>query len=158
MNSKKRVLFVCIHNSARSQMAEAFLNANGGDLIEAESAGFETKAINPLAISVMDEIDIDIKDNSVDSVFDFFKRGKRYNYVITVCDEASAQKCPIFPGVLYRINWNIPDPSALEGHPEDVLAEARTIRDTIKAEVLKFIELVNTGNVKENLPENWKLS
>ena len=136
---KKKVLFVCIHNSARSQMAEAYLNSIAGDIFDAESAGLTPGVLNPLAVAVMKEEGLDISSNSTDSVFDFFKEGRRYNYVITVCDEAQAQKCPIFPNTLQTINWSFPDPAALKGSYEVNLSQTRVIRDTIKAKIKDFI-------------------
>lgn len=91
---KRKVLFVCIHNSARSQMAEAFLNGLGGELFEAQSAGFEPGKMNPLVVEAMAEIGYDLSKNETNSVFEFFKDGKRFNYVVTVCDEGAAQRCP----------------------------------------------------------------
>src|SRR3990167_1894983 len=95
---KKRVLFICVHNSARSQMAEAFLNQMAGDRFEVESAGLEPGKLNPLAIEVMKEAGIDISQNKTKSVFDFYGAGKKYDYVITVCDESQSGQCPVFPG------------------------------------------------------------
>jgi arsenate reductase len=137
---KARVLFVCEHNSARSQMAEAFLNSMAGETYEAHSAGLEPGELNPLAVEVMKEAGIDISDNKTKSVFDFYKRGEFFSYVITVCDPASAQRCPIFPGSVSRINWRFEDPSAVEGDEEEKLAKTRRIRDAIKAKVEAFIE------------------
>ena len=94
--SKTRGLFVCIHNSARSQMAEAFLNNLAGDRFEAESAGLEPGILNPFVVKAMREADIDISGHKTKDVFEFFKQGKRFDYVITVCDEGSAGKCPFF--------------------------------------------------------------
>src|ERR1700740_2897250 len=100
---KHKVLFVCIHNSARSQMAEAFLSKYGSEFFEAESAGLEPGELNPNVIEVMKETGIDISKKETKSVFDLFSKGKMYNVVITVCDEASAERCPIFPGFVKRI-------------------------------------------------------
>jgi arsenate reductase (thioredoxin) len=99
---KKKVLFICVHNSARSQMAAAWLNDICGDYFEAESAGLEPGELNPLAVQVMDEVGIDISNNKTPAVFDVFKSGRFFPYVITVCDESEAAGCPIFPGVTYR--------------------------------------------------------
>lgn len=142
MNSTK-VLFVCVHNSARSQMAEAFLNAFGKGKIIAESAGLEKGTLNSLAVEAMKEIGYDISKNQVDSVFDFYKAGKLYSYVITVCDESSGQKCPIFPGARDMIHWSFDDPSALQGSYEEKLARTRQIRDQIKQRVTEFIESID---------------
>ena len=139
---KIRVLFLCVHNSARSQMAEAYLNTLGGDLFYAESAGFEPGKLNPLAVQVMKEDGIDISNNSVDDVKDFFREKRFYGYIITVCDESKGQKCPIFPGVPNRIHWNIEDPSTLEGTYEEKLQKTRQIRDIIKEKVKEFINEV----------------
>ncbi|HTQ28794.1 MAG TPA: arsenate reductase ArsC [Puia sp.] len=135
-----KVLFVCIHNSARSQMAEAFLNQYGKEEFEAESAGLEAGRLNPNVVKVMAEVGIDISKNQTKSVFDFFKQGRRYNAVVTVCDEASAEQCPIFPGRVKRVAWSFPDPSALSGTQEEVLAETRKVRDMIREKVLAFIK------------------
>ena len=136
---KIKVLFVCIHNSARSQMAEAFLNQLAGDRFEAQSAGLEPGVLNPLAVEVMREAGIDISTRQTKSVWDLFKLGAIFNYVITVCDEASAESCPIFPGITKRLHWSFADPSTLFGSHEEKLAAARLIRDEIRQSVVKFI-------------------
>jgi arsenate reductase len=130
---KKKVLFVCIHNSARSQMAEAFLNQICGDEFEAHSAGLEPGKLNPIVVEAMKEIGMDISGNQTKAVFDFIKSGAMFSYVITVCDETSAERCPIFAGVTKRLHWSFPDPSAIQGTPEEKLAGTRIIRDRIKA-------------------------
>ena len=132
---KKRVLFVCIHNSARSQMAEAFLNQICGEEFEAHSAGLEPGKLNPIVVEAMREIGMDISGNPAKAVFDMFKSGKIFAYVITVCDEASAERCPIFPGVTKRLHWSFPDPSSMQGTHEEKLAKTREVRDTIKAKI-----------------------
>src|ERR1041385_2748741 len=132
---KKKVLFICVHNSARSQMAAAWLNDICGDDFEAESAGLEPGELNPLAVQVMDEVGIDISNNETQAVFDVFKRGEIFAYVITVCDETSAEKCPIFPGVTTRLHWSFPDPSALAGTQQERLQGTRKIRDDIRARI-----------------------
>jgi len=132
---KKKVLFVCIHNSARSQMAEAFLNQMCGEEFEAHSAGLEPGTLNPIVVEAMREIGIDISQNKTKAVFDFVKSGESFAYVITVCDEASAERCPIFPGVTTRLHWGFPDPSAAAGTREEKLAQTRVIRDAIQKQV-----------------------
>jgi arsenate reductase len=132
---KKKVLFICVHNSARSQMAAAWLNDICGDDFEAESAGLEPGELNPLAVQVMDEVGIDISNNETQAVFDVFKRGEIFAYVITVCDETSAEKCPIFPGVTTHVHWSFPDPSALAGTQQERLQGTRKIRDDIRARI-----------------------
>src|SRR3954451_7341519 len=96
---KKNVLFICIHNSARSQMAEAFLNHVCGAQFEAHSAGLEPGKLNPVVVEAMEEIGIDISGNATKAVFDTVKSGQTFAYVVTVCDETSAERCPIFPGI-----------------------------------------------------------
>jgi arsenate reductase len=132
---KKRVLFVCIHNSARSQMAEAFLNQICGDEFEAHSAGIEPGTLNPMVVEAMLEIGVDISANSTKAVFDMVKSGKIFNYVVTVCDETSAERCPIFPGVTTRLHWSFPDPSGFPGSREEKLAKTREVRDAIKRKI-----------------------
>eukprot|EP01155_Anaeramoeba_flamelloides_P002422 Anaeramoba_flamelloidesa1058237_73.p2 GENE.a1058237_73~~a1058237_73.p2 ORF type:complete len:156 (+),score=20.13 a1058237_73:841-1308(+) len=153
----KKVLFVCIHNSARSQMAEELLKKYGNGQFEVQSAGFEPGELNPLAIEVLKEEGIDIEDKSTNSVFDFFKQGKIFNYVITVCDEGNAQKCPIFPGLNYRIHWSFEDPKSFIGTYEEKLEKTKVVKEHIKAEVLKFIDLVKNEELKDNFPTNWKI-
>ena len=138
---KKKVLFVCIHNSARSQMAEAFLNNMAGDRFEAESAGIEPGALNPLAVEAMKEAGIDISQNKTKGVFEFVKEGKLFNYVITVCDEASAERCPVFPGYAKRLHWSFHDPSTFEGTYEERLEKTRKVRDEIKNRIIEWLKL-----------------
>ena len=132
---KKKVLYICIHNSARSQMAEAFLNQICGEQFEAYSAGLEPGNLNPIVVEAMQEIAIDISGNQTKAVFDMYNSGKSFAYVITVCDETSAERCPIFPGVTTRLHWSFPDLSALQGSHDEKLARTREIRDAIKAKV-----------------------
>ncbi len=132
---KKKVLFICVHNSARSQMAAAWLNEICGDYFEAESAGLEPGELNPLAVQVMDEVGIDISNNKTQAVFDVFKSGQFFPYVITVCDESEAAGCSIFPGVTNRLHWSFPDPSALVGTQEERLEGTRKIRDDIRRRI-----------------------
>ncbi len=132
---KKRVLFVCIHNSARSQMAEAFLARICGDEFEAHSAGLEPGKLNPVVVQAMNEVGIDISRNQTKAVFEVIKSGLMFAYVITVCDEASAERCPIFPGVTKRLHWGFPDPSSFQGTPEEKLQRTREVRDTIEAKI-----------------------
>jgi arsenate reductase len=134
-----KVLFVCVHNSARSQMAEAFLNHFDGDCLIAESAGLEPGRLNPRVVKVMQEVGIDISGKGTQEVFDLFKKGRLFQAVITVCDEASAEGCPIFPGVVRRMGWSFPDPSTFTGTEEEVLVQIRSVRDQIKETVLAFI-------------------
>jgi len=135
---RARVLFLCVHNSARSQMAEAFANATFSDRLVAESAGLEAGTLNPLAVETMRERGIDISQKQTRRVFDLFTAGRIFDYVVTVCDESNAERCPIFPGVTERLHWSFPDPSALVGSHEEKLAQARKIRDAIEARVKEW--------------------
>ena len=137
---KHKVLFVCIHNSARSQMAEAFLNELGAENFEAESAGIEPGTLNPNVIAVMQEAGIDISKNPTKSVFDILKAGKQYDAVVTVCDAASAERCPIFPGKTKRIAWSFTDPSKFSGSKEEILEQTRKVRDEIKEKINGFMK------------------
>jgi arsenate reductase len=140
---KKRVLFVCVHNSARSQIAEAFLNALAGDRFKAMSAGLEPGTLNPLVVEVMKEIDIDISRNVTKSAFDLFKKGELFSYVITVCDAANAEQCPIFPGLLTaQIHWSFADPSSFNGTYEEKLEQTRRVRDAIKVKIEEWLKEV----------------
>src|SRR5689334_15337752 len=120
--NKIRVLFLCVHNSARSQMAEAFLKKYGGDKFEVESAGLEPGILNPLAVDVMKETGIDISGNPTKDVFAMNKEGRMFNYVITVCDAGNSERCPVFPGVSKKIGWEFSDPSSFKGTMEEKLS------------------------------------
>jgi arsenate reductase len=138
MDSKIRVLFICQHNSGRSQMAEALLEKLGGETFEVESAGFEpAKEVNPLVIEVMNEEGADLSNKKPQSVIDLFKVGRLFDHVITVC-EGNEEKCPIFPGIVRRWNWPFPDPSVVTGSETEKLEEVRKIRDGIKEKLLSF--------------------
>lgn len=138
MKDKNKVLFVCVHNSARSQMAEAFMNELAGDWFEAESAGISPGRLNPVVAEVMNEEGIDISGKKTNDVFDFYKEGRLYKYVITVCEKEAAESCPIFPGITKRISWTFPDPSSFEGSHEEKLEFTRKVRDEIKSAIMKF--------------------
>ncbi|RJX35069.1 MAG: arsenate reductase ArsC [Desulfarculus sp.] len=136
----KRVLFVCTHNSARSQIAEAYLKQMGGDRFEVESAGLEPGPLNPLAVEVLREEGIDISQQKAKSVFELFKSGRIYQYVITVCESSRESECPLFPGITKRLHMPFPDPAALTGSHQEKLAAAREIRDQIKQAVARLVE------------------
>jgi arsenate reductase len=125
---KQRVLFLCTHNSARSQMAEGLLRNLAGDRFEAYSAGTEATQVRPLAIRVMAELGIDIADQE-SKTFDRYL-GDSFDAVITVCDQA-AEACPVFPGAKRRLHWSFPDPSKATGTEEEQLAVYRAVRDDI---------------------------
>ena len=134
------VLFVCTHNSARSQIAEAYLRQLAGDRFKVESAGLEPTELNPLVVEVMAEEGIDISHKTPQGVFDLFKEGRLYTYVITVCESSREQECPIFPGITQRLHIPFDDPAALEGSHQERLEGARRIRDQIKETVAELID------------------
>ncbi|MBF0331598.1 MAG: arsenate reductase ArsC [Candidatus Omnitrophica bacterium] len=138
--SKQKVLFVCIHNSARSQMAEELLRKLAGDRFEVESAGIEPGKLNPVVVEVLKEIGIDIAGKKTQALMDLLKQGKLYSYVITVCDETSAERCPIFPGVAQRLHWGFTDPSKFEGTWEDKLAQTRVVRGQIEQKIKDWLK------------------
>ena len=136
--AKQNVLFICVHNSARSQMAEAFLNELCGDRFVAESAGLEPGTINPLVVKVMNEVGIDLAKKETRAVFDVWKSGKLFKYVVTVCDESEAQGCPIFPGTATRLHWPFPDPSKVTGSEAEKLQQVRDNRDAIRLKIERW--------------------
>lgn len=133
--NKKKILFVCTHNSARSQMAEGLVNALHGDRYEAYSAGTEPAVVNPYAVQVMGEIGIDISGHRAKGVEMFLERD--LDYVVTVCDHAN-ETCPYFPGGRDRIHKGFRDPAAVEGQPEQKLEAFRRARDEIKNWISEF--------------------
>jgi arsenate reductase len=134
----KNVLFVCIHNSARSQMAEAFVNTECAGVFRAYSAGLEPGSLNPLVVEAMQEVGIDISGNRTKGVTEMLESGPRFDYVVTVCDGASAERCPVFPGGGQRLHWGFPDPSSLDGSRAERLRATRAIRDAIAAKVREW--------------------
>lgn len=136
---KTRVLFLCTGNSARSQMAEAFLRRYAGDRFEAYSAGLEPKGIHPLTVRVMEEIGIPLTGQYSKDVREYL--GKlHFGYLITVCAHAE-EKCPTaFPGVGQRLHWALDDPAAVEGSDEDKLAKFRQVRDQIGERIREWLE------------------
>jgi arsenate reductase len=121
-------------------MAETFLKAIGGERFEVESAGFEPKTINPYVIKVMKEVGYDLSDNTSDSVMQFFKEGRLYDYVITVCDESIENECPVFPGIARRLHWPFPDPKKVSGTDAEKLRKVRSIRDDIRRQIYFFMK------------------
>lgn len=134
-----KVLFLCVHNSARSQMAEAFLNKWGGGRFEAETAGLEPGVLNPFVVRAMAEIGIDISRNTTKSVFDLFLQEKIYQIVVTVCSKEAAERCPAFPGLAERHHWPFDDPSSFRGSEEEIMSRVRIVRDRIEAAVKEFV-------------------
>lgn len=141
--SKIKVLFACIHNSARSQMADELLKKIGGEKFEVESAGFEPGTINPYVAKVLLEDDgIDISQKKTNSIFDLFKEGRLYDYVITVCDESTAEQCPIFPGMAKRIHWSFSDPSGFQGSDEEKMAGIRVVKSEIQEQIENWLKTI----------------
>jgi arsenate reductase len=130
--AKQSVLFICVHNSARSQMAAALMNRICGQFFEAESAGLQPGTINPLAVAVLKEVGIDISKNRPQSVDDVLKSGKIFDLVVTVCSEAEAEGCPFFPGATRRLHWPFEDPARFTGSNEQRLENTRRVRDQIR--------------------------
>jgi arsenate reductase len=129
---RRRVLFLCTHNSARSQMAEGLLRHLSGDRFEVMSAGTEATHVRPLAIRAMDEIGVDISFQESKSLERYLH--ETFDYVITVCDDAN-EACPFFPGASQRLHWSFEDPSRAEGPEEERLAVFRSVRDRIRDRV-----------------------
>ena len=134
--TKTKVLFVCTHNSARSQMAEGLVNHIGGQSFQASSAGTEPTAVHPLAVQVMAEQGIDISGQHAKAIDMLL--GARFDYVITLCDDAN-EACPVFPNARHRLHWGLPDPTRDEGTREERLATFRSVRDAIRAQVDEFL-------------------
>jgi len=140
------VLFICVHNSARSQMAEAYLKKFGGDAFDVESAGLEPGKLNPYVVRALEEDGIDISSKKTQDVFELFKAGRMYRYVVTVCSKEAAERCPIFPGRAEKLYWPFPDPSTFTGSDEEILSKVRVVRDAIKDRVQLFVqETLKTG-------------
>jgi arsenate reductase (thioredoxin) len=131
-NKRQRVLFLCTHNSARSQMAEGLLRALGGDRFEVFSAGTEATAVRPLAIRAMAELGMDITNHESKTLDRYLDQ--QFDQVITVCDDAN-ETCPVFPGARQRWHWSLPDPSRASGTEQDQLAVYREVRDRIRGRI-----------------------
>jgi arsenate reductase (thioredoxin) len=132
VSARRRVLFLCTHNSARSQMAEGLLRHLAGDRFEAYSAGTEATRVRPLAVRAMDELGIDISGQESKTLDRYL--GEPFDPVITVCDQA-AEACPVFPGAKERLHWSFPDPSTATGTEDEQLAVYRSVRDAIRRRI-----------------------
>ena len=136
--NKQRILFLCTGNSARSQMAEAFVRKYAGDRFEAHSAGLEPKGLNPLTVKVMDEVGIDISGQTSKGI-DTYLGKVLFQYMVTVCDDAD-KNCPtVWPGVNKRMHWSSQDPAALEGSEEEKLAKFREVGDVNEAKIKTWL-------------------
>jgi arsenate reductase len=142
---KQRVIFVCIHNSGRSQMGEGFLRTLAGDRFEVASAGIESGKLNPWVVKSMAEVGVDLSSHYAKTVQSLIDAGERYDVVITVCDETNAERCPLVPGRAVnsqarRLHWGFPDPSALTGTDEEKLVAIRPIRDAIRDRIVEWLK------------------
>lgn len=136
MNDSIKVLFVCVHNAARSRMAEVYLGKLGGHRFEVTSAGFEPREVNPLVVEAMKQDGLPLfATGKQPSVFELYREGRHFHYVIAVCDAASSERCPIFPGVVTRLSWSFRDPSQFTGSPSEQLAQVIGVRDAIRARI-----------------------
>ena len=136
---KRSILVICVHNSARSQMADEYLKKFGGDLFDVESAGLDPGKLNPFVVKALAEEGIDISGKLTRDAFELKKQGRTFSYVITVCSKEAEERCPIYPNTLQRFWWPFDDPSAIEGDEETVMARVREIRDGIKEKVSAFV-------------------
>lgn len=136
--NKSKVLFLCTGNSARSQMAEAFLRQYGGDRFDVYSAGLEPSVLNPLTVQVMEEIGVDMSGHYSKSLIQYLGK-EHFGYLITVCDRAEA-KCPVFPGMGVRLHWGFEDPAAFQGSAADKLEKFRQVREQIRTAVQNWLK------------------
>ena len=134
--TRQRVLVLCTHNSARSQMAEGLLRALASDRFDVASAGTEATRVHPLAIRAMDELGIDLRGHRSKTVDRLL--AEPWDYVITVCDSAN-ERCPLFPGRPTRLHWSFEDPSAMTGSEDERLAVFRRVRDAIAARLREWV-------------------
>ncbi|HVO40842.1 MAG TPA: arsenate reductase ArsC [Spirochaetia bacterium] len=134
----KKVLFLCVHNSARSQMAEAYLRKFAAGEFEVDSAGLEPGKLNPFVVRALREEGIDIAEKKTQSVFDLHKAGRSYDIVVTVCSAAAAERCPVFPGRARKLHWPFPDPATFTGTDDEIMARVREVRDAIREKVTEF--------------------
>lgn len=137
----QRVLFVCSHNSARGQMAEAFYNHYAHENEVAESAGIEPGELNSYVVRAMKEAGFDISANQTKCIFELYKEGHHFSHVISVCDEEVAEQCPVFPGVTKNIHWTLKDPSKFEGNDDEIMEQVRLVRDLIEKHVKEHLEI-----------------
>ena len=136
-SERRRVLILCTHNSARSQMAEGLLRSMADDHFEVASAGTEATRVHPLAIRAMDDVGIDLRGHASKTLDGFL--ADKWDYVITVCDSAN-ERCPLFPGAAARLHWSFPDPSAATGSEAEQLEAFRRVRDDVRARLRSWLE------------------
>ena len=139
-------------------MAQALLSKYGGDDFEVLSAGVNAGVLNPMAVEVISEAEnMDISSYTTNSIIDYFKQGLHFHYVITVCDEAKKEPCPIFPGLDGILHWNISSP-ACDGSYEEKKAKVIASKDELKVNVLQLVELVKEQHIKSGFPESWHVN
>lgn len=146
--AKLKVLFVCVRNSARSLMAEACLKRWAGDRFDVSSAGLSPREVNPLVAEIMQDWEIDLAGHHGRSVFELFKEGRLYDIVISVCDESSAERCPVFPGITQRLHWSFEDPTRFEGTQEEKLLKTRNLRDRIDLKIKEWVDAMGEADAK----------
>ena len=155
---KTKVLFICSHNTTRSQIAQALLSKYGGENFEVLSAGIKAGELNPMAVEViLEDENIDISSYTTNTILNYFKQGLHFHYVITVCDEAKKETCPIFPGLDGVLHWNISSPAS-EGSYEEKKAKVIQSKNELKVNVLEFVELVKEQHIKSGFPEAWHVN
>ena len=155
---KTKVLFICSHNTTRSQMAQALLSKYGGGDFEVLSAGINAGKLNPMAVEVIREDEnMDISSYTTNNILDYFKQGLHFHYVITVCDEAKKETCPIFPGLDGILHWNISSP-ACDGSYEEKKAKVIISKNELKINVLEFVKLGKEKHIKAGFPESWHVN
>ena len=155
---KTKVLFICSHNTTRSQMAQGLLSKYGGEDFEVLSAGISAGELNPMAVEViLEDENIDISSYTTNTILNYFKQGLHFHYVITVCDEAKKETCPIFPGLDGVLHWNISSPAS-EGSYEEKKAKVIQSKNELKVNILEFIKLVKEQHIKSGFPEAWHVN
>lgn len=140
---KIRVLFISVANSFRSQVAEAYMNATYGDRFEAESAGYQTTSVNPTAVELMRELDIDISLNKTAKVMDYFKEDRTYDYVVAVCQREEEASCPVYPGEAMKLVWkDLPNPELYEGTDDERFGNARNVVQNLIKRIDSFVTAI----------------
>ena len=139
---RKKILFICVHNSGRSQIAEEILKKYGGELYEAESAGLEPTEINPMVTKVLLEKEgIDIIGKKAVSVSETLRKGHIFWEVVTVCDRTTHMKCPVFPGIQQRLLWPFPDPEEFTGTEEEKIKQTEELIESIKQKIMDHFKI-----------------
>jgi len=154
VDTRPRVLFVCVHNSARSQLAEEYLRLVAGDRYIVESAGLTPGVLNPHVVAVLADQGIDIAGKATRAVGDLYRRGRSYDWVVTVCSRDAEENCPVFPGPVRRLSWPFPDPSTFVGSPTEVREQVRQLAADIRNTVEAFAQERLAGQLSEGTEDN----